>query len=151
MTLVDGEDHPVHTHPLDFATVTRIALRRALFNAKTTLLEPLWRFRLLVPEDVAGKMIGEIVSIRGRLDSVSSAAEDELRSGRQLLTGWVPVATSLDLPVFVAQRTSGRGILNFTFAGYQPAPPDEDHSTPFRGIDPLDRDRYILHVRGALH
>ena len=151
VTLIDGEDHPVHTHPLDFATVTRIALRKALFDSGTILLEPLWRFRLQVPEESIGKIIGEIINMRGSVDtSAMEEASGGQGTGRRLLTGTVPVATSLDLPVLVAQRTAGRGILNFSFAGYQPAPPLEEHTTPFRGIDPLDRDRYILHVRGAL-
>lgn len=151
VTLIDGEDHPIHTHPLDFATVTPIALRRALLNSKTILLEPLWRFRLLVPENAVGKMISEIINMRGTLDAIPPEEEDSEISGRRrLLTGTVPAATSLDFPVFVAQRTSGRGILTLRFAGYQPAPVGEQHNTPYRGIDPLDRDRYILYIRGAI-
>ncbi len=154
ITLVDGEDHPVHTHPLDFATVTPMALMKGLAAAGTRLLEPMLRFRLTVPLPDTGKVISQIVAMRGVLDSGGDAdtrdGSDAPGAPRRFLTGRVPVATSLDFPVFIAQATSGRGILTMTFDGYDPCPEGQGEDTAYRGVSPLDRERYILHIRGAL-
>jgi ribosomal protection tetracycline resistance protein len=157
VTLSDGGDHPIHTHPLDFATVTPIALMKGLVAAGTRLLEPMQRFRLSVPEEAVGRMISRIVAMRGTLDdgtgpeSGGPGDADALPgSGRRILEGRVPAATSLEFPVFVASATSGRGILSMVFDGYQPCPEGVGETEERRGIDPLDRDRYILWVRGAI-
>lgn len=143
--LADGEDHHVHTHPLDFATVTPIALMKGLVAAGTRLLEPIQRFNLSVPDAFSGRMISQIAQMRGTLE-----ADNSIEAGRRHLTGKVPAATSLDFPVFVAQATGGRGILNMTFDSYQPCPEGQGEPAEYRGINPLDRDRYILQIRGAL-
>lgn len=152
ITLADGEDHPVHTHPLDFATVTPMAIMKGLVAAGTRLLEPILRFWLSIPQADTGRMISRIVTMRGQLDAeppddVPDQTDPETR---RLLTGRVPAAESMDFPVFVAQVTGGRGILTMTFADYQPCPEGYGESTEYRGINPLDRDKYILYVRGAI-
>ena len=153
ITLSDGEDHHIHTHPLDFATVTPIALMKGLVAAGTRLLEPIQRFHLSVPEPFTGKMISRIINMRGTLDTGegSSPQPDPVHADvRRILTGYVPAATSLDFPVFVAQVTSGRGILTMNFDHYEPCPEGEGATAEYRGINPLDRDKYILYIRGAL-
>jgi ribosomal protection tetracycline resistance protein len=154
ITLIDGADHPVHTHPLDFATVTPMALMKGLDAAGTRLLEPVLRFRLTVPLLDQGKMISQIIAMRGMLDkdtqSESGVEPAAYELTRFTLTGRVPVATSLDFPVYVAQMTSGRGILTMVFDGYEPCPEGMGEDASYRGVNPLDRERYILHVRGAM-
>jgi len=144
ITMVDGSDHNIHTHPLDFATVTPMALRKGLVAAQTRLLEPMQRFRLTVPEEVGGKMISEIIRMRGTFDPAETAGD------KMLLTGRVPAGETLEFPSFVARVSGGRGLLQMTFDGYDPCPPGVGKETPYRGIDPLDRDRYILWIRGAI-
>jgi ribosomal protection tetracycline resistance protein len=159
VTLSDGGDHPIHTHPLDFATVTPIALMKGLVAAGTRLLEPMQRFHISVPEESVGKMISRIVFMRGALDEGASGKPEAhgdadgiavAGPGRRILEGRVPAATSLEFPVFVASTTGGRGILSMTFDGYEPCPAGQGETAEFRGISPLDRDRYILQVRGAI-
>ncbi len=144
ITLADGSDHNIHTHPLDFATVTPMALRKGLVASQTRLLEPVQRFRLTVPEEAGGKMISEIIRMRGSFQPAETAA------GQMRLEGRVPAGEALDFPSFVARVSSGRGLLQMAFDGYEPCPPGIGHETPYRGVDPLDRDKYILWIRGAL-
>lgn len=144
ITLVDGSAHHVHTHPLDFATATPMALMKGLVAAETRLLEPIQRFRLTAPEECGGKLMGEIINMRGTLED--SRVED----GKMTLTGVVPAGEALDFPAFVAGHTGGRGILQLTFDSYRPCPSGVGKTAQYRGINPLDRDKYILHVRGAL-
>ena len=144
ITLVDGEHHVVHTHPLDFALATPMGIMDALVNTGTELLEPVQKFRLSFPEELSGKMIGEILAMRGSFDS------PVMRGGSAVMEGRLPVASSLDFPARLASLTGGRGVFSAAFDGYEPCPPGEGFEVPYRGVSPLDRAKYILSKRGAL-
>ena len=144
ITLIDGEDHVMHTHPLDFIVATPMALMRGLVNAKTALLEPLYRFRLSVPEENGGKVMNEIILMRGAYDGAYS------ENGRTFVEGRYPVAEGLSFPVRLASMTNGRGTLSLDFGGYELCPEGLGKTTPYRGINPLDRAKYILAARHAL-
>ncbi|WNQ14042.1 TetM/TetW/TetO/TetS family tetracycline resistance ribosomal protection protein [Paenibacillus aurantius] len=144
VTLLEGEHHVWHTHPLDFAVATPMGIMNGLANTGTKLLEPLLKFRLSVPEEFGGKVINEIVVMRGEFDSPF------IRSGRLELEGILPVATSLDFPARLGSMTKGRGTLATSFAGYQECPPDVRAERKRQGVNPLDQSKYILAVRNAI-
>jgi len=144
VTLIDGEDHHIHTHPLDFFLATPIALMKALEDAGSTLLEPLVKFKMRANEEHLGKIISQILSMRGEF--TTPVIENE----KIELEAIVPVATSMDYSIQFSSLTSGRGIITSEFYGYQPCPLELGKIAPRIGIDPLDRDKWILHRRGAL-
>ena len=145
ITLVDGESHFLHTHPLDFIVTTPMAVMRGLTNCGTTLLEPMLNFRITSDESLSGKIIGEIISMRGSFDS------PVIKNGAFTIEGRYPVSTSIDFPVKLASMTSGRGTLAAEFSGYEPCPAELGAATPYRGINPLDRAKYILYIRHAIN
>ena len=144
ITLVDGESHFLHTHPLDFINTTPMAMMRGLVDCGTTLLEPMLDFRITADESLSSKIIGEILSMRGTFDSPT------VINGSFIIEGRYPAATSIDFPIWLASITSGRGTLAATFSGYDPCPLELGATTPYRGINPLDREKYILWFRHAL-
>ena len=144
ITLVDGESHFLHTHPLDFIHTTPMAMMRGLADCGTTLLEPMLDFRITADESLSSKIIGEIISMRGTFDSPS------IINGSFTVEGRYPAATSIDFPVRLASMTSGRGTLAAAFSGYEPCPLELGATTPYRGINPIDREKYILWFRGAI-
>ncbi|CAG7656888.1 GTP-binding protein [Paenibacillus allorhizosphaerae] len=144
VTLVEGEHHVWHTHPLDFVVATPMGIMNGLANTGTKLLEPLLYFRLSVPEEFGGKVMTELVVMRGELDS------PVIRSGRLELEGVLPVATSLNFPARLGSMTKGRGILSTTFAYYRECPPEVNAERKRQGVNPLDQAKYILSVRNAL-
>ncbi|MBN2798577.1 MAG: TetM/TetW/TetO/TetS family tetracycline resistance ribosomal protection protein [Deltaproteobacteria bacterium] len=144
LTLVEGEDHQVHSHPGDFIVATPMAVMNGLLDAGTTLLEPILAFHLTAPEEHLGALVSELIVRRGEVES------PVFERGKVTLSGAVPAATSLDLPVTVASKTGGKGQLRTSLLRWSPAPAGEEHSAPFRGISPTERDRYILHARKAL-
>ena len=144
ITLVDGESHFLHTHPLDFTNTTPMAMMRGLVDCGTTLLEPMLDFRITADESLSSKIIGEIISMRGTFDSPT------IINGNFTVEGRYPAATSIDFPMKFASLTSGRGTLAATFSGYEPCPLELGATTPYRGINPLDRAKYILWFRGAI-
>ncbi len=144
VTLIDGEHHIYHTHPLDWSIATPLAIMNGLANTGTTLLEPLYRFRLSVPEEAAGRVLGEVVQMRAAFEPPT------VKGARFVVEGEMPVATSLDFPVRLSLLTSGRGVLSAWFGGYQPAPADVRATRERVGVNPLDRAKFILSMRGAL-
>ncbi|MBP3964936.1 GTP-binding protein [Paenibacillus lignilyticus] len=144
VTLIEGEHHVWHTHPLDFVIATPMGIMNGLANTGTKLLEPLLHFRLSVPEEYGGKLMNELVLMRGEFDAPI------VRQERMELEGTLPVATTLDFPARLGSMTKGRGTLTTFFAGYRECPPDVDVSRQRRGVNPLDQAKYILAVRNAL-
>lgn len=144
VTLIDGGYHEVHTHPLDFFVATPLALADGLSQAGTVLLEPMLKFRISVPEEDSGRVIGELVGMRAEFDSPT------IQNGRFTITGIYPVATSLEFPVRLAALTGGKGILTTRFGGYRECAPDVRVECERRGVDPRERSKYILWARGAL-
>lgn len=142
--LTGGEHHTVHTHPLDFVLATPMGIMDALVNSGTELLEPIQRFRMTFPEEAGGRVIGEIIAMRGQFETPA------VKKGVFTMEGILPLAASMDLPVRISQITGGRGTFSSIPAGYAPCPPGEGRAVPYRGISPLDRAKYILYKRGAL-
>ncbi len=141
--LVDGEDHHIHTHPLDFTVATPLALADGLRNTGTVLLEPVMEVRLTFPEKYIGRIIGDIIQMRGTSENQSY---DE--NGGVTLTARIPLASLLNYSVIFASITSGLGVMTQKLLGYQECPFEK--TRPRRGVDPLDRARYILAVRSAM-
>ncbi len=144
ITLVGGQHHAIHTHPLDFFVATPVAVLRGLTDCGSKLLEPLVRVRLTAAEELLGRVIGDILAMRGTFDS------PVITPGTFTLEAVLPVATSLEYPVTFRSLTSGKGGYSSRFAGYQECPPGCGEDTPRRGVDPLDRAKWILYARSAL-
>ena len=66
-----------------------------------------------------------------------------------LLTGTIPVATSLDLSIKLNAICSGRLRLRMIFDGYAVCPNGEGKTRAYKGVNPLDEAQWILHNRGA--
>ena len=143
ITLIDGEDHPMHSRPGDFILATPMGIMNALKKSGTRLLEPVYRFHINAPESYLGKIAGDIHLMRGTFET--PVFEDTLVK----ISGTLPVATSLDYGIKLSTATQGKGIIRYTFAGYQDCPPGVGKTRPFRGINPLDNSKWILHHRGA--
>ena len=144
ITLEDGEDHQFHTHPLDFIVATPMALMDGLQRAGSVLLEPIAEMEMTVPEQLAGKLMTEVVTMRGE------TIETELLEGETRLVAHVPVATSMDFPTRLQMLTGGRGQLSLRLHGYRECELSQGRTCERRGVHPLDTAKYILAARNAL-
>ena len=142
-TLVGGEHHTIHTHPLDFFVCTPMAFMNGLQSLGTTILEPLLKIRIIAPEELSGKIFSEIIKMGGEYDTPL------VRSGQITLEAVVPVATSMGFPEKLAAMTSGKAVLSQSFYGYRECTDGLEHINPRNGVNPLDRSKWILYARGA--
>ena len=144
ITLIGGEHHLIHTHPLDFIVATPIAFLDGMRRGGSKLLEPLTELRITVPGEYVGKMMSEVAAMRGTVLSTETAGH------LATVTAEVPLATSTDFSIRLPQLTSGRGAMSIRHIGYQDAPADVMATCPRQGVHPLDTSKYILASRSAL-
>lgn len=144
ITLTGGEYHVVHTKAPDFTVATPMAVMDGLNNTGTYLLEPILSFDMKGPEHVTGSVIKKLTDMRCIFDAPS------IKDNHFLISGEMPVATSMQFPVEFGILTHGKGVLKTRFLKYKTCPPELGNTCERRGVNPLDRAKYILSVRNAL-
>ena len=90
-----------------------------------------------------GRVISDITQMRGEFDT------PVLHGGNFTLECRLPVATCMDYPARLAGLSGGRAAFYSRFDRYQLCPPGEGRTAPYRGVNPIDRSKWILFKRGA--
>lgn len=144
VTLLDGEDHVMHSNSGDFLIATAIGIMNGLSNTGTILLEPIISFRISIPEEIGGKILNDIIQMRGKFDSPI------ILNGIFTVEGEMPIATSLDYNIRLGIISNGKGLMSTKFSGYNPVPIELGASRKRIGVNPLDRSKYILYARNAI-
>ncbi|MGI5959041.1 MAG: GTP-binding protein [Massiliimalia sp.] len=144
VTLIGGSHHTVHTHPMDFFLATPLAVMNGLEHTGTVLLEPIQMLRIWGPEEYLGKVIGDMVAMRGEYDS------PVIQKGEFVLEAKVPVEESVEYAIRLASMTSGKAHLSARFLEYAPCPPGMERRAKRHGVDPRNREQWILSRRNAM-
>jgi len=144
ITFIKGEDHVMHSRSGDFATSAAMGIMRGLNEVGTTLLEPIIKFRITVPENVGGRVLNDIIKMRGSFDNPL------IHNDTFTIEGKMPVSTSLEYPGDLGKISSGKGIMTTGFLGYEPCPLEIGATRERIGVNPLDRAKFILSMRNAL-
>ena len=142
--LIEGGDHEIHTHPLDFIVATPMAFMDGLQRGGSVLLEPILEMEITVDENGAGKIIGEMNAMRG------SVLETTAEGGKITLLCEAPAAECADFPVRFQRITSGTGSLLSRLKCYREVTNGEIHTCERTSVNPLDTAKYILAARNAL-
>ena len=114
ITLLLGKAHLKHTEGGDFRQATYRAVRQGLMEAKPKLLEPWYRFTLIVPSAQVGRAITDIRAMGGLPEPPENRRENAI------LTGQVPASELGDYAQQVAAYTQGKGQLQLSLLGYAP-------------------------------
>ncbi len=112
LTLLVGKAHQKHTQGGDFRQATYRAVRQGLMRANSVILEPWYRFQLVVPREQIGRAITDMRAMSGAFDPPEDAG------AFSILRGKVPAAELKDYADTVAAYTQGRGQLQTAFCGY---------------------------------
>lgn len=113
ITLVAGRAHLKHTEGGDFRQATYRAVRQGLMQASSVLLEPVYEFKLEVPEDAIGRAMTDIGKMNGSFTSPENI------SGKAVLTGKVPVSEVKNYALELRAYTKGEGVLTLTPSDYE--------------------------------
>lgn len=113
ITLVAGRAHLKHTEGGDFRQATYRAVRQGLMQARSVLLEPVYEFKLEVPEEAIGRAMTDIGKMNGSFSSPENI------SGKAVLTGMVPVSEVKNYALELRAYTKGEGVLTLTPSDYE--------------------------------
>jgi len=114
VTLVAGKHHLEHTHGGDFRIATIRAIRQALENNRILLLEPITEFKITVSSDLSGKVMSDIARMKG------TAHDPVIEKDVLILTGHIPLATSMDYPLDLTSFSAGKAQMMMKPSGLQP-------------------------------
>ena len=113
ITLVAGRAHIKHTEGGDFRQATYRAVRQGLMQAKSILLEPVYDFKLEVPEEAIGRAMTDMGKMNGSFGS------PENKYGKAVITGKIPVSEVKDYALELRAYTKGEGLLSLTPSDYE--------------------------------
>lgn len=133
ISITAGRAHQKHTEGGDFRQATYRAVRQGLMMAESVLLEPVYAFKIEVPQEYAGRVLADIVKMSGSMDGQEIAGE------ATVITGHAPVYTMREYYSELTAFSRGTGRLQVDIDGYQPCHNTEEVLAE-RHYDPeLDR------------
>ena len=103
VTLYDGSYHEVDSSEMAFKIAGSMAFKEACQKAGPTLLEPIMKVCVIVPDEYMGDVIGDLNARRGQIQGF------EARSGAQQIDAFVPLAEMFGYATDLRSCTQGRG------------------------------------------
>ncbi len=117
VTVVDGSYHPVDSSELAFKVAGSMALKKALEQCNSIILEPIEKLEIIVDEQYMGDVIGDLNSKRGKVLGMKS------ENGKQIIEALVPLSEVLTYANDLNSITQGTGEFKMSHSHYEPAPP----------------------------
>ena len=118
MVDVSLHEDPVHRGPAQMMPPARDALYACILNADPTLLEPIYKIQVRIPEAQLGSVTGLLSRKRGSIHNVDQ------QGPIVTVTGMVPVGETLGLSQEMRAATSGTAFWQSTFDHWAPVPPN---------------------------
>ncbi len=119
VTLYDGSFHEVDSSDMAFKIAGSMGYKKGCEQAKPTLLEPIMKMVVTVPEDNMGDIIGDLNGRRGRVLGV------EAQGRLQVITAHVPMTEVLLYAPDLISKTGGRGTYTMEFDHSEEVPPQQ--------------------------
>ncbi len=115
VALTDGETHAVDSSEMAFQRAAAEALKAALAQAGTTLLEPVMALVVDTPAANVGDVVGDLQRRSGRVLSI------EDKGGRSDVTARAPLAQLSGYTTTLRSLSQGRASASMVFDGYEVA------------------------------
>ncbi len=112
--LLIGRAHPKHTEGGDFRQATYRAVRNALMNARSVLLEPIAGFRADVPADQYGTVLSALQQAHASIEQALAEGQTASFAGEVAYAGFIGFQQGF------MSLTRGRGVLRVWMARYAP-------------------------------
>jgi elongation factor G len=116
VTLYDGSYHTVDSSDIAFQIAGQIAAEKAVSEARPCLLEPVMDVEVSAPSGIAGDVIGDLNSRRGRIAGMEPG--DEMT----VVRAQVPMAEMLNYEPHLRSMSGGRGSYSMAFSHYEELP-----------------------------
>jgi len=114
--LFDGQYHDVDSSEMSFKIAGSLAYKDAVAKCRPTILEPVMKVEIAVPEEYAGAVMGDLSSRRGRPQGM------EPRGSLQVIKAEVPLSEMLSYDAELTSMTGARGSYHMEMSHYDEVP-----------------------------
>jgi elongation factor G len=115
-TLYDGSFHEVDSSEMAFKIAGSMAVKDAVEKADPTILEPIMRVEVTMPEEFMGDVMGDLNARRGHIEGMDN------RGSTQVVRAFVPLATMFGYVTDLRSMTQGRATSSMEFSHYSEVP-----------------------------
>jgi elongation factor G len=116
VTLYDGSYHDVDSSEMAFKLAASMGFKEACRKADPSILEPMMKVEVEVPEENMGDVIGDLNRRRGQVNSMGD------RSGNKIVDAFVPLAEMFGYSTDLRSATQGRATYSMEFDHYEEVP-----------------------------
>ncbi|GAA6736473.1 MULTISPECIES: elongation factor G [Thermus] len=113
----NGSYHEVDSSDLAFQIAASMAFKKVMEMASPTLLEPIYRLKVVAPQERVGDILSDLQSRRGRILGM------EQDGALSVVQAEVPLAEVLEYYKALPGLTGGAGAYTLEFSHYQEVPP----------------------------
>lgn len=114
----DGKMHPVDSNEISFKIAGGRAFKEAFLNAKPMLLEPIYRLKVLTPDDYTGDIMTDLQGRRALVEGIES------EGSLQKIVARVPLAELYKYTTTLSSIAQGRAAYEREFLEYAMVPSD---------------------------
>ena len=114
--LFDGQYHDVDSSEMSFKIAGSLAFKDAVAKCRPTLLEPMMSVEVVMPEEFAGAVMGDLSSRRGRPQGMEPYRD------LQKIKAEVPLAELETFDQDLTSLTGGRGSFHMELIRYDEVP-----------------------------
>ena len=115
-TLLDGSYHDVDSSEMAFRIAGSMAFKDAIKKADSTLMEPVMKVEIVVPDEYLGGVNGDMASRRGRI------VNTETNGDLHVIDAMVPLSEMFGYATDLRSRSQGRGTFTMQFSQYESVP-----------------------------
>jgi len=116
VTLIDGSYHDVDSSDMAFKMAGSLAIQEAVRRAKPTLLEPIMKLEVFVPEQFLGDILGDLDGRRARIEDIKSTEDyREIRA-------FIPLGDTFGYTTVIRSLSQGKATHSMEFDHYQEVP-----------------------------
>jgi elongation factor G len=120
-TLFDGSFHEVDSSEMAFKIAGSMALKDAVEKADPTVLEPIMKVEVIMPEEFMGDVIGDLNSRRGHIEGMETRGVAEGHR-TQVVRAFAPLAEMFGYATDLRSKTQGRATYSMEFSHYSEVP-----------------------------
>jgi len=116
ISLYDGTYHDVDSNEMAFKLAASMGFKEAARKANPTILEPIMKVEVEVPEEYMGDVIGDLNRRRGQVNNMSD------RAGNKIVDAFVPLSEMFGYSTDLRSNTQGRATYSMEFDHYEEVP-----------------------------
>jgi len=117
VSIVDGSYHEVDSSDMAFKIAGSMAFKDAVQNGKPILLEPFMKVDVVVPENYAGDVIGDLAARRASIGGIETRGD-----GLSSIRAHAPLGEMFGYATNLRNMSQGRGNFTMEFEKYEPVP-----------------------------